>query len=380
MIVHCLGTGSLNVRPVLFRVRMFLFTNQPPSSAKPPVNDALPHAGSLKQASRATGVSFDYLAKTAERESGFNAQAKAPTSSATGLFQFIEQTWLGVVKQEGGKIGLGTEAAAISSDNGRLTVTDPALRQRILALREDPAVSAMMAGAFAAKNGQKLQESLGRKATEGELYLAHFLGPTGARDLINLAEKTPDAKAAASFQDAAAANRNIFFDKSGRARAASEVYASITSAFSQNPLQQNPVLTAQDTAATRPAAHEMFRVKGEGKPLHGLFRSNGEPVAEAIAQRWGGLRRNGEAGESRVAFFPQETAAIPRNASAAAPASPVVESGGKAATVSLPPKRPAALNAGDALAELQKPRRAVTKAALAQPLDLLRFVKADRLQ
>jgi hypothetical protein len=358
---------------------MFLFTNQPPSSAKPSVNDALPHAGPLKQASRATGVSFDYLAKTAERESGFNAQAKAPTSSATGLFQFIEQTWLGVVKQEGGKVGLGNEASAISSDNGRLTVADPALRQRILALREDPAVSAMMAGAFAAKNGQKLQESLGRKPTEGELYLAHFLGPSGARELINLAEKTPDAKAAASFQDAAAANRNIFFDKSGRARAASEVYTNITGAFSQNPLQQNPVLTAQSTAATSPKAHEMFRVKGEGKPLHGLFRSNGEPVAEAISQRWGNIRAGGDTGGTRVAFFPQENTPASRPARAEAAAFPVAESGGKSVSVPLPPRRPAAIPAADALAQALKPPRGPTKASAAQPLDLLRFVKADRL-
>ncbi|MFM9973762.1 MAG: transglycosylase SLT domain-containing protein [Beijerinckiaceae bacterium] len=353
---------------------MFLFTNQTPVSAKPSVNDALPHAGSLKQASRATGVSFDYLAKTAERESGFNPQAKASTSSATGLFQFIEQTWLGVVKQEGGKIGLGNEAAAILSENGRLSVADPALRQRILSLREDPSVSAMMAGAFAAKNGQKLQESLGRKATEGELYLAHFLGPSGARDLINLAEKTPDAKAAAAFQDAAAANRNIFFDKSGRARAASEVYSNITGAFSQNPTS-----APKDTAATSAKAHEMFRVKGEGKPLHGLFRSSGEPVSEAVIQNWGSFRKASQTSDTRVPFFPRETTAAGAARVSLAPELAISESGNRSVTVPLPPRRPATINGTQNLTELQNLRRTVPKTSSAQPLDLLRFVKANRL-
>ncbi len=157
---------------------MFLFTDRVAKEPAPsPQQAATPHAATLRQASAATGVSFDYLARTAERESNFNPSARASTSSATGMFQFLEQTWLGMVKQEGPKFGLATEAAAIMGNGGRYSVGDPAMRQRILALREDPTISATMAGAFASRNGRQLEESLGRKPKEGELYIAHFLGP-----------------------------------------------------------------------------------------------------------------------------------------------------------------------------------------------------------
>ena len=52
-------------------------------------------AGSIKQAASTTGASFEYLLTTAKMESNFNPKAAASTSSARGLFQFIDQTWLG---------------------------------------------------------------------------------------------------------------------------------------------------------------------------------------------------------------------------------------------------------------------------------------------
>jgi hypothetical protein len=345
---------------------MFLFTDKAKIAKQPAINETLPHAKPLKQASQATGVSFDYLAKTAERESGFNPQAKAPTSTATGMFQFLEQTWFGMVKQEGARLGLLQEAAAITSQNGRMVVSDPSLKQKILNLREDPAVSAMMAGAFAAKNGQKLQEALGRKPTEGELYMAHFLGPVGARDMINLAEKTPDAKAAASFREAAAANRPIFFDSAGRAKSAAEVYSSITSSFSQK-----PVAGPQSMEAAVAKSNDLYRLKSEGKPMHGLFRSNGEAVAESVQQTWGNIgQRHKIVGEQRVPFHPSDTRTtgiIAPNAVAA------VQQGRGVVTTALPESRPA---------DLQAPRRsnqfAAEKSLVGQPLDLRQFARVGR--
>jgi Transglycosylase SLT domain len=57
--------------------------------------------GAIQQASQATGTSFNYLLATAQVESGLNPQAGASTSSARGLFQFIETTWLATIKQAG---------------------------------------------------------------------------------------------------------------------------------------------------------------------------------------------------------------------------------------------------------------------------------------
>ncbi len=161
---------------------MFLFTSRPPAEAAQTAQPAAPFAEPLRRAAQATGVSFDYLARTAERESRFDPKARASTSSATGMFQFLDQTWLGVVKQEGERLGLRARRRRSTGEGGRLSVQDPAMRQRIMALREDPGVSAMMAGAFASRNGQQLQQALGRRPNDGELYMAHFLGASGARE------------------------------------------------------------------------------------------------------------------------------------------------------------------------------------------------------
>jgi hypothetical protein len=355
---------------------MFLFTT--PSSNQAPAPQ-VPYAAPLKQASQATGVSFDYLAKTAERESRFDPRAKASTSSATGMFQFLEQTWLGLVKQEGPKMGLGREAEAIASDQGRMTVTDPGMRQKILGLREDPAVSAMMAGAFANRNGQMLQQATGRKPSDGDLYVAHFLGPSGARDLIQLAERQPNATAASHFPEAAAANRSIFFERGGKARTAQEVYGNLTQTFSgQQPVQ------ADARAVHAAKADQMFRVKTDGRPMHGLFRSEGEPVAAAVSNQWGGTKRSlfSDTATTRVAFFPTDEGGRRVMSDAAPSTSPVaavgvVEQAPRAVDVPLPPKRPAQLGRAIDAAAGAPAAAAVGRKAAGQPLDLMKFMRPE---
>src|SRR5262249_20379913 len=101
----------------------------------------------------------------------------------------------------------------------------------ILRLRSDPQVSAMLAGALTKNNAALVSSSIGRQATSGELYIAHFLGADGAGRLINGASNQPQASAAAMFPHAAAANHNIFYDASGRARSVGEVYGKLTHLF-----------------------------------------------------------------------------------------------------------------------------------------------------
>lgn len=183
----------------------------------------------VKTAAASTGADFDYLLETAVRESSLNPSAKAKTSSASGLFQFIEQTWLGVVKRHGADFGLEAEAAAIDTTaGGRHKVTDKSAREAILALRHDPEVSALMAGALTNESARALEQGIGREATSGELYLAHFMGPSGAIKLINTAESDPGTPAASLFPAAAKANKSIFYDGNGRAKSVSEVYDRLT--------------------------------------------------------------------------------------------------------------------------------------------------------
>src|SRR5690606_28314165 len=132
--------------------------------------------------------------------------AQAATSSAKGLYQFIDQTWLATVKQDGTALGMGQYADAITrTASGRYEVADPAMRSEILKLRHDPAMSAMMAGALARTNAAHLTAATGKVPTEGELYAAHFLGPQGAGRLINAVNSRGKANAAAMFPAAAAA-------------------------------------------------------------------------------------------------------------------------------------------------------------------------------
>jgi Transglycosylase SLT domain len=178
--------------------------------------------GAIQQASQATGTSFNYLLATAQVESGLNPQAGASTSSARGLFQFIETTWLATIKQAGAALGLGRFADAITQTaSGNYEVRDPAMRGEILKLRNDPAANALMAGAFTKGNASALSERLGRTPSEGELYIAHFLGVGGAARLIGLAGSNPNARAADYFPNAAQANPSIFYDRSTGAAAAS---------------------------------------------------------------------------------------------------------------------------------------------------------------
>ncbi len=188
--------------------------------------------GAIRKASELTGARFSYLLATAKVESNLNPNAAAKTSSAGGLFQFIDRTWLGTLKEAGPQLGYSRYADAITRTNdGRYVISNPAMRNEIMALRQDPTANALMAGVFTNSNTKHLTNKLGRAPTDGELYMAHFMGATGAARMITASEATPGAVAADSFPAAARANRSIFFDKSGRARNFAEVTRNLSGRF-----------------------------------------------------------------------------------------------------------------------------------------------------
>src|SRR4030088_827772 len=181
--------------------------------------------GAIRTAARATGTNFQYLLATAQVESGLDPNAAVASSSAKGLFQFIDQTWLTTLKEAGPALGYGRYADAIAkSPSGRYEVPDPEMRRKIFSLRDDPAANAAMAGAFTQQNAALLTDRIGRPPTEGELYVAHFLGASGAARLINRAGSNPNEAAAAVFPNAARANKSIFYDHQGQARSVAGVY------------------------------------------------------------------------------------------------------------------------------------------------------------
>jgi hypothetical protein len=189
-------------------------------------------ASAIRSAARSTGASFEYLLTAARIESNLNPAARATTSSAKGLYQFLDQTWLATLKQAGPAHGYGRYADAISlTADGRYEVADPVQRAAIMRLRGDPAASALMAGAFTQTNAGQLAAAIGRQPSEGELYIAHFLGANGAAKLISAAATQPRANAGAMFPQAAEANPSIFLNRFGLPRSAGEVYSTLIGRF-----------------------------------------------------------------------------------------------------------------------------------------------------
>jgi hypothetical protein len=278
-------------------------------------------AGAIKQAAATTGISFEYLLATAKMESNFDPTARASTSSARGLFQFIDQTWLGTVKEAGSQLGYGNYADAITkSSSGSYSVSDPAARRAILKLRDDPAASAAMAGVLGRSNSFKLTGRIGRRPTNSELYMAHFMGVGGAAKLISNAENHPKASGARLFPNAAAANRSIFYERGGRARSVAEVYSVLTQRYASaatSPATRTamasvgvtPATPATAATAARPvdnlawlsnfpdvrSATPVAAASGSAsvQPGQPIFRSlfhageRAEPVSPAVQELWG---------------------------------------------------------------------------------------------
>jgi hypothetical protein len=179
----------------------------------------------IGQAAQQTGVNFSYLLAQAKSESGLDPNAKAGNSSATGLYQFLDQSWLGVVKAHGAEHGFAWAANAITARKGGGFSVDPSMRQAVFALRQQAGPAAMMAASYASDNAQSLSQSLGRQVNGTDLYFAHFLGLGGATKFLRAQCTNGGACAATMFPQEARANRGIFYARDGSARSLDEVYA-----------------------------------------------------------------------------------------------------------------------------------------------------------
>ena len=285
-------------------------------------------AGAIRKAAQATGASFDYLLATAKVESNLNPNLTMKSSSASGLFQFIEQTWLSTLRQAGRALGYARYADAIGqTPSGRYVVKDPGLRGEVMALRKDPTANAVMGGAFTQQNATALTQRIGRPPSEGELYIAHFFGPGAAAKVIRLAGGNPQANAADLFPAAARANRPIFYDQQGNARSVAGVYAELErryqvaraspargpvfAAAGLPPPSPDAPLSAPDTAAITnvfaAATVQKSASPEAARPMfHSLFHSDERrgAVSPVVAEFWGvGAARAG-AEEAQAAATP----------------------------------------------------------------------------
>ena len=259
-----------------------------------PISISQSLANALTAAGNRSGVDFGYLLQTAMRESSLDPQARASTSSAVGLFQFLEGTWLQVMKEEGPRLGYQSYADQISrTASGDYVVTDPSGRAQILGLRENPEVAADLAAAFTRSNGEYLRSVFGRMPSAGELYIAHFLGAQGAEKMFKAGLDNPDQRAVDLFPRQASANRAIFYDRDGQARTIRQVYQVLVAKHEGG----NAAFAAQQMTGTeagsQPSAEPPLpsRFSPENMSFTGLFKTEPEGA--------------GQDGQGGSAFFTQ---------------------------------------------------------------------------
>ena len=207
----------------------------------------------ILKASEETGVDPVYMMALADKESSFSTDVKSAASSAVGLFQFVTATWLEMIRDYGGRYGLAAEAAAVKGRGSAITVAGEAMRGRVLDLRKDPYVAALMAAELVKRDRGRIEARVGRALTTSELYLAHFLGTSSAGKFLSMSSERPGQVAAAEFRSAARANRSLFTERAGKGRRSltvAEVYDRIDGMIDQRLVRFHGV------AALAPAADE----------------------------------------------------------------------------------------------------------------------------
>src|SRR4051794_6225886 len=163
------------------------------------------------RAADATGVDPTYMMALADKESSFIADNKAPTSSAEGLFQFIEKTWLEVIRDFGPRYGMEFAAASVETVNGQVAIPSEQTREWVLGLRRNPYLSAVLAARMLKREKAKIERRIGRSLERSEFYLLHFLGAESAGKLLELVSGKPKQSAPKVFPAAAKANKTLFF-------------------------------------------------------------------------------------------------------------------------------------------------------------------------
>lgn len=193
----------------------------------------------IYDASNDSGIDFSYLLNQAKAESSFDADAEAKTSSAAGLYQFINSTWLNMVDQHGEKYGVDVQNSS---------------REELLELRKNPELASNMAAEFALENKKYLDRNWGGEVGSTELYFAHFMGASGAAGFLKELDYNPHQTASVLFPKAAKANQNVFYDPAnGEPRTLAQVYDFFDTKF-QNEVE-SPIKVAEQSSVYKKAVH-----------------------------------------------------------------------------------------------------------------------------
>ncbi|ESQ87953.1 hypothetical protein ABAC460_17325 [Asticcacaulis sp. AC460] len=173
------------------------------------------------------GLDPRYLVRLANRESHFDPFAESPTSTAAGLFQFTDNTWLCSMREFGPGLGVVGSDQISQNRRGVCETLAPGERSRLLSLRSDPLVSSRIAAAFSLRNYRVLVSALGRAPTVSELYTLHFFGEIDGLRFLRAMAESPDAMAYPFSPAGAKANSRLFFGKHGQPKKVFEVFESL---------------------------------------------------------------------------------------------------------------------------------------------------------
>jgi len=297
-----------------------LFTTPalPPGGAREGTSDIV---GAIKDGAMRSGADFNYLLGAARQESALDPQARSSGSTASGLFQFVEQTWLKTLKDAGPKLGLARFAnAVVETKPGHFDVPNPAMRDAILKLRSDPRTSSLLAGALTRSNAASLSDALGHAPGSGDLYLAHVLGASGASELLKAIDADPGQSAATKFPEAARANPSLFYGHDGQPRSVAELRALV--AHLHESAASRP-LPSHQTSLAEPDSLPMAYANPDGPALFSLFRNVGTvaPLNSVVESLWA---------DDQQSHFKLDAS--------------VTVSGSRPTTVPLPPVRPATVS------------------------------------
>lgn len=191
----------------------------------------------INDAAKEAGVDPSMMQTFASIESGMNPNAKAGTSSASGLFQFTGKTWRAMLSRYGSKYGI-----------------DPSTPPT------DARANSLMAAEYAKENAKSIRRSRPNPSA-ADLYAAHFLGAAGANKLFSA---DPNAIAADLMPDSAAGNKPIFYNKDGSPRTVAQL---------KEHLNNKVTTVAQRHGITSDNTMSMLAQNTQGRPVTGMRHS-----------------------------------------------------------------------------------------------------------
>ncbi|MGH1376279.1 MAG: hypothetical protein ACRBCK_08025 [Alphaproteobacteria bacterium] len=192
--------------------------------------------------SKETEISFELLLVKAMIESDLGRVTTSKTSSAKGIFQYIEPTWLVLMKRYGHRIGYTSYANAIEINTKTLLPQikegSKISRSEILALRENTKISALIK-AHQIKDESKVLKNFknGGRVNATDHYIAHMLGLSQARIFYKLREDKSSIILSDSknlqLKQAVKLNPYFFFDNENNGLTAIQAYQQFHKKISQ---------------------------------------------------------------------------------------------------------------------------------------------------